>query len=307
MTSTGTRINTNISTTISTNLKCFHGTIGVAGCGAMGLPMAQALHRQGATVWGFDVRDLRQQPDVGAFAERLESDAATFGQRIDVLISVVRDEAQTRSLLFTQQALLRARKPPRVVVLSSTLSPRLVLQLRREMDAEGLAHVALVDAPMSGAPHAAQQATLSFMVGGPAAVVNELQPLFQAMGKNIHVLGALGRGMTAKVLNNLVAASSVVATRRALAAADALGLPRDQLLAVMASSSGQNWFASQGQQISWHAEGYSPHNTMGILEKDVRAMLDGVHDVPYLAPHTLEAALIQCLQSMAPLDPEHKP
>ncbi len=282
-------------------LEGFQGTIGVAGCGAMGLPMAQALHRAGVDVWGFDVRDLRQQADVGDFVARLQPDAALFAKHLDVLISVVRDEAQTRALLFNEQALLRAPKPPRTVVISSTLSPRFVLQLRREPDADGLAHIALVDAPMSGAPHAAQQASLSFMVGGPSAVVAELQPLFQAMGKNIHVLGALGTGMTAKVLNNLVAASNVVATRRALAAADALGLPRKQLLAVMATSSGQNWFASHLQQISWSAEGYSAANTMGILEKDVRSMMDGVHNATDLTPPVLEHALIQCLQLMQPL------
>lgn len=282
-------------------LSSFKATIGVAGCGAMGLPMAQALHRAGANVWGFDVRDLRQQADVGDFVDRLQPDAALFAKHLDVLISVVRDEAQTRALLFTDQALLRAPTPPRTVVISSTLSPRFVLQLRREMDAGGLAHIALVDAPMSGAPHAAQQASLSFMVGGPVATVATLQPLFHAMGKNIHALGALGTGMTAKVLNNLVAASNVVATRRALAAADALGLPREQLLAVMATSSGQNWFASHLQQISWSAEGYSAANTMGILEKDVRSMMDGVHDATGLTPPVLEQALIQCLQAMEPL------
>jgi 3-hydroxyisobutyrate dehydrogenase-like beta-hydroxyacid dehydrogenase len=235
----------------------FQGAVGVAGCGAMGLPMAKRLRDAGFTTTGFDVRQIADAD----FAPNMVMEPAAFAAGCDVLISVVRDEAQTLDLLLDQQ------------------------------------EVQLIDAPMSGAPFSAQKGTLTFMLGGDHAAVAPIKQLFYAMGIDVHHLGGLSAGMTAKVLNNLVAASSVAATRRALLAADALGLSREKLLAVMQTSSGQNWFASNLSRISWAAEPYSPANTMGILEKDVGAMIDGTRDAGLAEPH-LEKAIIKAIRAL---------
>jgi 3-hydroxyisobutyrate dehydrogenase len=181
-------------------------------------------------------------------------------------------------------------------MISSTLSPKFVRGLVEEV--AGIApKVRFVDAPMSGAPFSAQAGTLTFMVGGASEDVNPLKPLLFAMGIDIHHLGAIGSGMSAKVLNNLVAASSVAATRRALLAADALGLPREKLLAVMQTSSGQNWFASNLSRISWAHESYSPDNTMGTLEKDVESMIDAIEG-QNMPENYLEEAVVKALRSL---------
>ncbi len=266
----------------------FQGTVGVAGCGEMGLPMALRLKAAGFDVIGYDVRTI-----LGEFAPNMVADAKEFAARAQVVISVVRDASQTRDLLLEKQAILRQEKSPTTVVISSTLSPRFVRGLRAEIAPQ----VRLVDAPMSGAPFGAHAGTLSFMAGGETEDVEAIKPLLFAMGIDVHHLGELGAGMTAKVLNNLVAASSVAATRRALAAADALGLSREQLLAVLQSSSGQNWFASNLGRISWALENYSPENTMGILEKDVKSMIDGTADANLGAP-LLENAVIAAIKAL---------
>jgi 3-hydroxyisobutyrate dehydrogenase-like beta-hydroxyacid dehydrogenase len=267
----------------------FQGAVGVAGCGAMGLPMAKRLRDAGFATTGFDVRPIADAD----FAPNMVADPAAFAAGCEVLISVVRDETQTLDLLLNKQALLKQPKAPKIVVISSTLSPRFIRELRTKVTAE----VQLIDAPMSGAPFSAQNGTLTFMVGGEEASVAYVKQLFYAMGIDVHHLGGLSMGMTAKVLNNLVAASSVAATRRALLAADALGLPREKLLAVMQTSSGQNWFASNFERVSWAREGYSTENTMGILEKDVASMMDGTREAGLAEPH-LEKAVIAALRAL---------
>jgi 3-hydroxyisobutyrate dehydrogenase-like beta-hydroxyacid dehydrogenase len=266
----------------------FQGAVGVAGCGEMGLPMAKRLREAGFATTGFDVR-----PIAGDFAASMVKDPVAFAAGCEVLITVVRDEAQTLDVLLDKQALLKQPSSPKTVIVSSTLSPRFIRDLRAKIAPE----IQLIDAPMSGAPFSAQNGTLTFMVGGEQAAVAPVKPLFYAMGIDVHHLGDLGSGMTAKVLNNLVAASSVAATRRALLAADALGLSREKLLAVMASSSGQNWFASNLNRVSWAAEHYSPDNTMGILEKDVSAMIDGTARAGLGEPH-LEKAVIAAIRAL---------
>ena len=269
--------------------------VGIAGCGAMGLPMAQRLADAGYEVWGHDVRPVGE---FGEFANRMVGDAAGFSERCNIVISVVRDAAQTRALLFGEsQGIVKGLQPPDVLVISSTLSPRFIRHLSKELP-EGLA---LVDAAMSGAPYRARSGTLSFMLGGPDDVLERLTPLFEVMGEDIFRIGPASMGMTAKVLNNYCAATSVVATHRVLGMARALELDERTLLNVMKVSSGSNWFADRIDQIDWASEGYSTLNTIGIVEKDVESALDAVSEHPAVAHAPLDDALLASLRALESL------
>ena len=277
------------------NSPAYSEPVGIAGCGAMGLPMARSLLAVGFDVYGFDVRPTHE---FGDFQGRMIVDPAEFAARCPTVISVVRDIPQTLELCFEQQALFAGGAAPRRLVVSSTLSPRFLDELAARLQ-EG---TELVDAPMSGAPVAAREARLTFMVGGEEAVVASLRPLFDVMGRAVHHLGGLGAGMTVKVVNNFVAASSVVAVRHALAAAQALGVAPDRLTQVMAQSSGATWFGDNLDAIDWSGEGYGPDNTIGILEKDVNSFLDALRDLPEFDKGELEETVIRNLRKLPPAD-----
>ena len=118
------------------------------------------------------------------------------------------------------------------------------------------------------------------------------------MGTRFHRMGPFGAGMTAKVLNNLVAVASVAATRTALDWADGLGLDRDALLAVMNDSSGQTWFSANFDRIEFARDGFGPDNTIAILAKDAASALDGA---PEGASPDLTEALIRTIQRLEAL------
>ena len=269
--------------------------VGVAGCGSMGLPMAQALQHAGYEVWGLDARPASE---FGLFQSRMVEDPADFASRVQVVISVVRDVTQSRELCFDRQALFTRARYPRTLIVSSTLSPRFLPELRNRLPVD----VALVDAPMSGAPHAARLRKLSFMLGGPDDVLDRLTPLFQAMGQHVFRLGPLGAGMTAKVLNNYVASASVVAVRRAYIRARELGVDLEVLRSVMKASSGSTWFGDHFHDIDWSREGYEPDNTIGILEKDIRSGLDAMCGVECAEPDAFDAALLAAIRAMEPFE-----
>jgi 3-hydroxyisobutyrate dehydrogenase len=270
--------------------------IGIAGCGAMGLPMARRLAGAGYEVWGHDVRPAAE---FGEFASRMITNAAQFSDRCDIVISVVRDAAQTRALLFgNEQGIVSGPQVPDVLVISSTVSPRFIRDLGRELPER----VALVDAPMSGAPYRARSGTLSFMLGGSDDVLERITPLFEVMGETSFRMGPVSTGMTTKVLNNYCAASSVAATHRVLGMARALGIDQKYLLRVMKASSGSNWFADHFDEIDWAREGYSAANTIGIIEKDVTSALDAISEHPAEAQRPLDAALLAALRNLESLE-----
>ena len=252
----------------------------VAGLGAMGLPMANRLYKDGFNVFGFDIVSPNDQhlPLLPQLSDLTGDDS---------LLVVVRDASQVEEICFTQQAVFKAPTYPKTLIVCSTISPNAIYRLSDQLPKD----VCLIDAPMSGAPYRAKNGTLTFMIGGEPLGISPFKPLFQSLGSDIHYLGELGSGMTAKVLNNYVAASSVVAVRRVLSRAHQLEMDQDQLLQVMSSSSGATWYGDHLDSIEWAQQSYNKDNTIGILEKDVHCLLDMDLIIDDNFDHELLAAL----------------
>lgn len=248
--------------------------IGVAGCGRMGFGMLANLRKAGMAAKGFDVRPIKG----------VETDIDSFAQGLATVFTVVRDTAETDALLFDTQALIARAQNLQRIVISSTLSPRYVKGLRARVPG----HITLIDAPMSGAKVRADAGTLTFMTGGPSA---QIMPALRAMGTEIHDMGGYGAGMTAKVLNNLLAASSTAMTRLVLDWADAEGVDEARLLALINTASGQNWLASGFDEIEFARDGYAPDNSIGILFKDVASALDIAPDDATELPVAVQTAI----------------
>ncbi|MEO1641234.1 MAG: NAD(P)-binding domain-containing protein [Pseudomonadota bacterium] len=247
--------------------------VGVAGCGRMGRGMLRNLQNAGFDARGFDIRAI---PGVG-------QDVGAFADGLTVLISVVRDTDQTDALLFDDQAMITRATGLTDLLICSTLSPKYIARRRDRIPD----HINLIDAPMSGAQVKADAGTLTFMTGGN---VDRVEPLLAAMGDAQHDMGALGAGMTAKVLNNLLAASHTAMTRLVLDWADAQGMDERKLLDLIHTASGQNWLASGFDEIEFARDGYDPDNSIGILEKDASAALDLAPDEAIL-PRAIRDAI----------------
>ena len=99
-------------------------------------------------------------------------------------------------------------------------------------------------------------------------------PLLNILGDNILHIGDFGKGMSVKLLNNFIAASSVLATRNVLAQINDFGLTKKQLLDVVKCSTGDNWFAQNYDNLNWSKENFEKTNTMGILEKDLLSYIE---------------------------------
>jgi len=258
----------------------------VVGCGDMGLPMARQLVLAGFDVAGFD---LRPANEFGDFESRMLPELKVDNPAT-VLLVVVRDAQQIRDVCFEQQALYSHDSYPRTLVISSTVSPRVITELRERLPVD----VELIDAPMSGAIFSAEAGTLTFMLGGAKPEIDKLMPAFAAMGEKLHYMGESGQGMLTKVLNNYVAACTVVGVRRVLARASYAGLDTDALMQVLNSSSGETWFGRNLDRLYWAMAKWEPTNTMGILEKDVRAALD----VEGIEPDEFDRNLVEALRNL---------
>ncbi len=243
--------------------------VGVAGCGEMGLPMLQVLLRNKISALGFDIRKKIEFPSV---RENFLENKTKFFQRCDVVLSVVRDEKETLDLTEGEGGIFKS-KEKKFFLICSTLSPRFIQDLKIKSPE----NIVMIDTPMSGASTGARSASLTFMVGSSKEEFKFILPLLEILGENIIHIGDFGTGMSIKVLNNFVTSATVVAVRQVLSQASVLNLKTEKLLEIMNCSSGQTWFGSNFEKIEWSRKGHSAKNTIGILEKDVKAYQDALN------------------------------
>merc|ERR1712039_1167866 len=103
------------------------------------------------------------------------------------------------------------------------------------------AGMSLVDAPVSGGTIGAEQATLTFMVGGSEEAFRAAEPILNLMGKKVVHCGDVGMGQAAKLCNNLVLGISMAAVCEGHALAERLGLDQKKLAEILNTSSGRCW------------------------------------------------------------------
>jgi 2-hydroxy-3-oxopropionate reductase len=185
--------------------------IGFIGLGTMGHPMALNLHKAGHALV---VPDRRSLPaDVRAVAQVVDGPAAV-AQAAEVVILMLPDTPDVEAVLFAPGGVAEGLSAGKLVVDMSSISPTATKGFAERVEAKG---AQWLDAPVSGGEVGAKAASLTIMVGGAEAAFERAKPLFEAMGKNITLVGATpGAGQTCKVANQIVVALTIEAVAEAL-------------------------------------------------------------------------------------------
>lgn len=206
------------------------------GLGNMGGPMAANLVKAGHTVRGFDLSGeaLARLTAAGGMAATSIADAVRNAQ---VVITMLPAGEHVLAAYDGPDGVLAHAAPDAVLIDSSTVPP----EIPRRLATLARPGTALLDAPVSGGTAGAAAGTLTFMVGGDAALVERMRPLLGNMGRAIHHGGPLGAGQTLKLCNNMLLGILMAGTSEALRLGIANGLDPKVLSAVMQQSSGRNW------------------------------------------------------------------
>jgi len=210
--------------------------IGFIGLGNMGMPMAQNLISNGMKVKGFDVsKEMLKQASENNIM--VCSDALQASKEIDVLITML-PNGEAVSSVFNSESLLENIDPSVLIIECSTINPKTSKEL--SLKASSL-NLEMIDAPVSGGVKGAEEAGLTFMVGGSVENVEKAKPILSKMGKNIFHAGDSGSGQIAKLCNNMLLAIHMSGTAEALSMGVKSGLDPSVLSEIMSKSSGGNW------------------------------------------------------------------
>jgi 3-hydroxyisobutyrate dehydrogenase-like beta-hydroxyacid dehydrogenase len=244
--------------------------VGFVGLGIMGSRMAANLRRAGFELTVYNRTRERAQ----AFAQEHGADVADtpaqVGERSDVVITMVVDGDQVRTLLLGQDGVASGAQPGTLCVDMSTIAPGQSRVLAQELGEQG---IAFVDAPVTGSSPKAQDGTLTIMAGGSERDYARAQPLFAAMGELVLHVGETGQGQTVKLVNNAVAAANASTLAQALVVARGLGADLDALVRIMGAGSGNStMLALKAQPMIEHD--YSTLFKLEHMLKDVRLCLE---------------------------------
>jgi 3-hydroxyisobutyrate dehydrogenase len=211
--------------------------IAFIGLGNMGGPMALNLLKAGHTLSVFDLSPaaLKTLADAGA---GVAASAHAAVADADVIVSMLPASRHVEGLYLGADGIVGLIRRGALILECSTVATQCAVAVAKAADAAGLA---MLDAPVSGGTSGAAAGTLTFMVGGPAEVLERARPVLLAMGKNIFHAGAHGAGQTAKICNNMLLGILMAGTAEALALGMANGLNPCVLSDIMAKSSGRNW------------------------------------------------------------------
>lgn len=244
--------------------------VGLVGVGQMGLPMGKNLLRAGYAVPIFARRREAANPLLALGATFSDSPAQLMEESEFVLLCLPTPN-DVRQVIFGNHGLaygLNIRG--KVVIDSSTIDPGSTREIARRLRSLGIEYL---DAPVSGGPEGASNATLTFMVGGKRDAFEKTSGLFRSMGKNVFYLGESGAGTGAKLVNQLLVASNTLAAAEAMQLSQALGLDRKQVIEVIKTSAGDSFaFRRVAPKIanSDFGSGWQTY----LLEKDLRLLLE---------------------------------
>ncbi|WP_174802896.1 NAD(P)-dependent oxidoreductase [Martelella limonii] len=242
--------------------------IAVLGTGLMGGPMAANLIGAGfqVTVWN---RSAEKTAALTAKGAGLAGSPARAAADADAVIVMLSDGPACEAVLFGSAGAAKAMRKGALLIVMSSIGVD---------DAEAMAARAhglglrWLDAPVSGGTPAAKSGSLSIMVGGQTEDVRAASPILSAMGRIVHI-GPAGTGALAKLINQSLVASTLVAVSEALLMAEKGGADlakvREALLGGFAAS---KILDLHGQRII--AGDFQPGGPAKYQVKDTRAALN---------------------------------
>jgi 3-hydroxyisobutyrate dehydrogenase len=271
--------------------------IAFIGLGNMGLPMARNLLRAGHQVVGYDVVSSALEAAVKAGVTPANSAAKAVAGG-ECVITMLPEGTHVRGVYLGDQGIIARAERDALLIDCSTIDVDSARMVNRVASERGLE---VLDAPVSGGVAGAENATLTFMVGGSEQGVARARPILERLGKALVHTGPSGNGQAAKICNNMMLAISMIGVCEAFVLAERLGLAADKLFEVSSQSSGQCWSLTNYCPVPGLVPS-SPANrdyragfTAALMAKDLRLAQDAAHSVDAPTPMGAQARSLYAL------------
>jgi 3-hydroxyisobutyrate dehydrogenase len=212
-------------------------TIGFIGLGVMGEPICRNLvKRSGARVIVFD---LSPEPLARLSAEGAVI-ASSVAEVVDTseIVFLCLPSAKHARAVFERDGILKHIRAGQMIVDLGTSSVNQTRDFARQLQAKD---ALWADAPIARTRQAAQDGTLSVMVGASPELFAAIEPLIRCFATDVTLCGGTGAGQVTKILNNMVLFQTVNVLAEAVAVAKRNGVDPALLLDTLSKGSADSF------------------------------------------------------------------
>lgn len=212
--------------------------IGFVGLGVMGFPMAGYLAQAGHEVTVYN----RTAAKAAKWQERFGGDVAATPAdasiNAEIVFTCVGNDDDVRAVILAERGVLSTIAAGSLIVDHTTAS---AVVAREVYDAAGVKGVGFVDAPLSGGQAGAENGQLTIMAGGDALEYERALPVMDCYAKACTLIGAVGCGQLAKMVNQICIAGVVQGLSEGLHFAKRAGLDVSRVIGAISKGAAQSW------------------------------------------------------------------
>ncbi len=255
------------------------GKVGFIGLGLMGQGFVKRLIDTGHDVLGTDI-SAEAVDKAEALGVRPMPDAASIARAADTVLLCVTTPAAVAEVVRGKAGVLEAGElSGKVLVDHSTTDIPLTRELGAALAERGMA---LVDAPVSGGPTAAESGSLAIMAGGTDEAVARVRPVLEHLGHLTH-MGPPGAGQATKLVNQALVLTNYCVIAEALRLAEAFDVDPAKIPGALAPGhAGSNLLAALMPRMA--AEDFAPRGFARQVLKDLEMLHTATKDLPLSMP-----------------------
>ena len=208
------------------------------GLGVMGFPMAGYLQKAGHDVVVYNRSPAKARTWQERFGGGTASTPAGAVSIAEIAFCCVGDDPDVRAVILAQDGVLAGISDGSVIVDHTTASAAVAQEVYAAAERKG---VGFLDAPLSGGQAGAENGQLTIMVGGDAEVYERVLPVMKCYAKACTLIGPVGSGQLAKMVNQICIAGLVQGLAEGLHFAQRAELDVAAVIGAISKGAAQSW------------------------------------------------------------------
>lgn len=240
------------------------------GLGVMGYPMAGHLKKAGHDVCVFNRTQQKAEQWQAQYSGGFAETPAIAAKNCDIVFCCVGNDDDVRQVVLGESGILAGMKAGSILVDHTTASANVA----REMSAEALSQGKyFIDAPVSGGQAGAENGVLTVMAGGDTAVFEKVQPVMEAYARFSQLMGDVGSGQLAKMVNQICIAGVVQGLAEGFNFAEKVGLDPKALVDTISKGAAGSWQMENRYKTMFEGE-YDFGFAVDWMRKDLAIAFD---------------------------------
>lgn len=204
----------------------------------MGYPMAGHLAAAGHDVTVYNRTTAKAEQWITQHKGKMATTVSEAVKDAQVVLCCVGNDDDVRAMTTAEGGAFSAMSANTVFIDHTTTSAELALELEQEAKAHQLQ---FMDAPVSGGQAGAENGVLTVMCGAEKALFESMQPLLDAYARSSVLMGEVGQGQRAKMVNQICISGVLAGLSEGLLLAQQSGLDIEAMVNCLKNGAAGSW------------------------------------------------------------------